>query len=192
MPARVVADGLGALDGDGAHLGDELARTPGGRRGLLDDLLVAALDRAVALEDVDHVAVAIAEHLDLDVTRAEDGLLDVDGVVAEELLRLAAGALPGAGHLVLGVDEAHALAAAARAAALSMTGKPIFFAAAIGFVGGVAASRQARSGRRPPPSCRGRRVFEPIWRIALAGGPMNVMPACSQASAKSGFSLRKP
>ena len=35
-------------------------------------------------------------------------------------------------------------------------------------------------------------VFEPIARMALAGGPMKTMPAFSQASAKFGFSLRKP
>ena len=86
-----------------------------GARRLLDDLLVAALDRAVALEEVDHVAVAIAEHLDLDVARPEDRLLEVDGVVAEGAscasLRARSQALR---HLGLAVDEAHALAAAAR------------------------------------------------------------------------------
>ncbi len=35
-------------------------------------------------------------------------------------------------------------------------------------------------------------VFEPIWRIELAGGPMKTIPAASQASGSSGFSLRKP
>ena len=35
-------------------------------------------------------------------------------------------------------------------------------------------------------------VFDPICRIAAAGGPMNTMPAASQASANSAFSLRNP
>jgi hypothetical protein len=35
-------------------------------------------------------------------------------------------------------------------------------------------------------------VLLPRARIALAGGPMNVIAARSQASGKSGFSLRKP
>src|ERR1700685_2257013 len=39
---------------------------PRGRGGLLDHLLVATLDRAVALAEVDHVAVAVRQHLDLD------------------------------------------------------------------------------------------------------------------------------
>src|SRR2546430_17721334 len=38
-----------------------------GRRRFLDELLVATLDRALALAEVDHVTVAIGEHLNLDV-----------------------------------------------------------------------------------------------------------------------------
>ena len=78
----VVADGLGEGDGLLAH---RLARllVEEGRRRLLDDLLVAALDRAFALAEVDDVAVLVAEHLDLDVARIDDELLDEDAVVAE-------------------------------------------------------------------------------------------------------------
>jgi hypothetical protein len=36
------------------------------------------------------------------------------------------------------------------------------------------------------------RVFEPIASIASAGGPMNTIPASSQARAKAAFSARKP
>ena len=36
------------------------------------------------------------------------------------------------------------------------------------------------------------RVLSPIIRMALAGGPMNVIPAASQASANTGFSDRNP
>jgi len=45
--------------------------------GLLDELLVAALDRALALAEVHHVALAVGHHLDLDVAGALDVLLDV-------------------------------------------------------------------------------------------------------------------
>ena len=58
------------------------------RRRLLDDLLVAALQRALALAEVDEVAVAVAEDLHLDVARPLDELLDVDAVVGEERLAL--------------------------------------------------------------------------------------------------------
>ena len=53
------------------------------RRRFLDDLLVAPLDRAFALEQVDDVSVLVAKHLDLDVARVLDELLDEDAVVAE-------------------------------------------------------------------------------------------------------------
>jgi hypothetical protein len=46
---------------------------------------VAALHRAVALEQVDAVAVGVAEDLDLDVARLGDVLLDQHVVVAEGL-----------------------------------------------------------------------------------------------------------
>ena len=55
---------------------------------LLDQLLVAPLGRAVALAQVDDVAVAVAEDLDLDMARALDELLDVERAVAERRLRL--------------------------------------------------------------------------------------------------------
>ena len=108
----VVADGLGQRDGLLAHglarLGVEERR---GR--LLDHLLVAALDGAFALAQVDDVAVLVAEHLDLDVARVLDELLDEHAIVAEARLGLRAGraeALLG----LLGVEgDAHALAAAA-------------------------------------------------------------------------------
>ena len=60
------------------------------RRGLLDDLLVAALDRAVALAEVDAAAVAVDRHLDLDVAVLVEPLLEVERVVAERGLRLGA------------------------------------------------------------------------------------------------------
>jgi hypothetical protein len=50
---------------------------------------VAALDRAFALAEVEDVAVLVAEHLDLDVARRFDELLDEDAVVAEARQRLA-------------------------------------------------------------------------------------------------------
>ena len=74
---------------------------------------MAALDRAVALAEMDHVAVAVGEHLHLDVARIGQVALQVDGGVGEELLALAGGALEGGLELVLGQRDAEALAAAA-------------------------------------------------------------------------------
>jgi hypothetical protein len=54
---------------------------------------MAALDRALALAEMDHVPVAIGEDLDLDMTRREEVFLEVDRTVTEGALRLAAAAL---------------------------------------------------------------------------------------------------
>jgi hypothetical protein len=108
----VVADRLGRVDRDLADLLAQLVVDQ--RRGrLLDQLLVAALDRAVALAEVDRVALLVGEHLDLDVARVRQVALEVDGVVGEELLALARGALERLLELLGLLGDAEALAAAA-------------------------------------------------------------------------------
>ena len=108
----LVVDRLGQLHRLLAH---GLARLVAdeGRRRLLDHLLVAPLDRAFALVEVDHVALRIAQHLDLDVARLLDELLDEDPVVAEAV----AGLVAAGGEAVEGVlvVEGHAQALAAAA-----------------------------------------------------------------------------
>ena len=54
------------------------------------DLLVPALQAALALAEVDDVAVRVGEHLDLDVPGARDEPLEEQRVVAERARRLAA------------------------------------------------------------------------------------------------------
>ncbi len=95
----VVADAV-------AQLGVEVRR---GRD--LDDLLVAPLHRAVALEEVDHVALAVGEDLHLDVTRLDHGLLEEHGRVAERRLRLARRRFERLTQRGRVVDLAHATAA---------------------------------------------------------------------------------
>ena len=56
-----------------AHVRALLIRELGRGRDF-NQLLVAALDRAVALEQVDDVAVLVAQHLHLDVARVDHGL----------------------------------------------------------------------------------------------------------------------
>jgi hypothetical protein len=84
------------------------------RRPFLDQLLVTALDRALALAEVDDGAVVIAQHLELDVARVLDVLLDVDVADTEGRLRLALGRLERLRQLARGPDDAHAAAASAR------------------------------------------------------------------------------
>ena len=78
----IVVHGFGQRDRLLAHL------AAGGlveqrRRRFLDHLLVAALDRTFALAEIDHVAMLVAQHLDLDVAGIDDEFLDEDAVVAE-------------------------------------------------------------------------------------------------------------
>src|SRR5205807_8151120 len=83
-----------------------------GRR-LLDELLVAPLQGAFTLPEVDDVAVAVAEQLDLDVARPVDVALQVDAAVLEGALGLAAGGLEARLERRLVAGHAHAAAAAA-------------------------------------------------------------------------------
>ena len=70
----------------------------------LDDLLVTALDRTLALEQRDHGAVMITEDLHLDVPRRLEVLLEQDRAVAERRSGFALGLCNGADELV---DVAH-------------------------------------------------------------------------------------
>ena len=87
VPARkawheALAFGPGGRDRRIADSGAPAVADTGGRR-LLDDLLMPALDRAVTLEQMDDVAVGIAEHLHLDMTRALDVFFDEHAFVGE-------------------------------------------------------------------------------------------------------------
>ena len=109
---RPVADAAGQLQGRLTH-DVALFGAEGGCRRLLDDLLVATLDRAFPLAQVDQAPVGVAQDLDLDVAGAGHVALQEYSVVAERT-----GGLPlGGGHRlcqVLGaLHQVHALAAAA-------------------------------------------------------------------------------
>ena len=80
----------------------------------LDDLLVATLHAAVALEKVHHIALAVGQYLHLDMTRTHHGLLEIDHRVAERRLRLTAGCFDRLGERIGIGDASHAAATAAR------------------------------------------------------------------------------
>ena len=108
-----VADRARERDRRLAHRRAQL-RVERGRGRLLEHLLVAALDRALALAERDRAAPAVAEQLDLDVPRPLEVALAEDGVVAERGLRLAPGGLERLVELGRRADDAHPAPAAAR------------------------------------------------------------------------------
>ena len=187
-----VADGLGGVGGDLADARPQLL-VDGGRGRLLDQLLVTALDRAVALAEVHDPAVRVGDDLDLDVARVGQVALEVDGRVAEELLALAGGALERLLELGLLERDAEALAAAAarrldrdgvadRVVDDLARGVDVSTGSVVpGTIGTPAFSISSRAA-----------VFEPIASMAEAGGPMNAMSASSHALANAAFSARKP
>src|SRR5215469_533893 len=84
-PGAAVADRRTGLDRGGQHPLTQ-RRADAGGRGLLGDLLLTPLDRAVTLTEREHTAVVQPEDLDLDVARAGDVPFEQDRRVAEEPL----------------------------------------------------------------------------------------------------------
>ena len=81
-----LAHRLGDRFADGAALGV----VERGAGAFLPDFLIAALQRAVALAQVDGAAVAVAQHLDFDVARLRQVFFEIKRVVAERGLGLGA------------------------------------------------------------------------------------------------------
>ena len=107
-----IADRLARGDGRGGQRGPQTG-VDARRRAFLHDLLVATLDRALALEQVDHGARRVAEDLHLDVPGFGHEPLEEHGAVAERGCRLAARAADRRLQ-VRGVgDQPHAASAAA-------------------------------------------------------------------------------
>ncbi len=79
------------------------------------------LHRAIAFEQVDQIAVLVAEQLHFDVPRPADEFFDEDVGAAERGQRFALGRFEGVGEIVSAFDDAHAASAAA-VGRLEMTG----------------------------------------------------------------------
>ena len=104
-----IAHGPGQADRGLAKLCADLERQGGGG-GLLDQLLVPPLERAVAIPAVHDIAVGIGEDLNLDVARAVDELLEIDARVLECGPGLVARHLKRAAEVRLVAANPHALA----------------------------------------------------------------------------------
>ena len=107
-----IADRAAGLDTTFAHE-TPLARSDARRRRLLDHLLMAALQRAVALAQMDDVPEIVREHLKLDVARPLQEFLHVHLIVAEGRARFGLRDADGVQKRGLAVHHAHAAAAAA-------------------------------------------------------------------------------
>ena len=103
---QATADGLADLL---AHLCIHLQR-----RRLLDQLLVATLDRTLALPQRHDVPVLIGQHLKLNVPRLLDELLHVEVAIAEGVSRLGVCRLEEARQFFFRADDAHAAPASTR------------------------------------------------------------------------------
>ena len=108
----LVADAACRSHGGGSHPFTQLWIQPRAG-GLLQQLLVPALDRAVALPQVHHVAVAVGQHLHFHVAGPVDEFLHVEARVAEGGFGFALGGLEQVVELVGGRDQPHPPAAAA-------------------------------------------------------------------------------
>ena len=108
----LVADVAGQRERAIAQGRSDLGRDAGRRR-LLEDLLVAPLDRAVAVTQVHDVAVVVADDLDLDVATSFEVRLDEHRAVAERRQRLARRRRNRVVELVRRAHDAHAPSAAA-------------------------------------------------------------------------------
>ena len=144
-------------------------RIEGRRRRLLQQLLVLSLQRAVAFAEMDHAALAVAQHLDLDVARPLEIALEIDIVVARR--RPALRPAPAA--------ESRRSSSSSRAtfmprppppaAALIITGKPILLAAssAASAIGRPRrrAGHHGNARARSPPACAA--TLSPISLICV-------------------------
>ena len=191
---RVVADGLGGVDGDLADLRAQLG-VDQRRRRLLDQLLVAALDRAVALAEVDRCCRACRRAPGPRRGAGRAGSARGRRSSSEKNFSPSRAAPSKASLELVGLErDAEALAAAA---ARGLDRDRV--ADLLGDLRGVLdASRparwcRARSARRRSASARARAVLEPIASIADGRRPDEGDAGLLAARvAKAAFSARKP
>ena len=191
------------LDRAGAHVADGAGHGQGGvaqafaqggadrgRRGLLDQLLVAALDRALALEQVHHAAGRVGQELDLDVARGLEPAFEEHLVVAERAPGLAAGRLDGRGQVGRVADHPHAdPAAAVGRLDHQREADPL---AGGGQVRGPATASPGSTGTPAAAATRLASSLSPRAASTSGGGPTKVRPRLRQPSASSARSARNP
>ncbi len=174
-------------------LADLRARRRGqhGRGAFLPDLLVTALQRAIALAEMDGAAAAVAEDLDFDVARLLEIFLEIDRASPKaDFASFAA------------VDKATRRSASLCAtfmprppppAAAFTSTEAIFLAIAIASSSGpTAPSEPGTTGMPSFLAVFLASILSPIRRICSALGPMKCRLCSPRISAKRAFSDRKP
>ena len=106
-----VVDGFGEFDGGLAHPFTQIVIEKGGG-GFFKELLVAALDGAVALADVNNFTAFIAQDLEFDMVRFFDEFFEVDVGVAEGFFRFHPGGEESFDEADVVMGGSHAFAAA--------------------------------------------------------------------------------
>jgi len=132
----------------------------------------------------------VADDLDLDVARLADVALEVDGRVTERRARRLA-QLSIAGRSSASDSTTFMPMPPPPPDGLTMTGKPMRWAASIAAAGSTAPLPGVTGTPWATASSRAA-SFDPSFRMADAGGPMNLIPAASHASGNAAFSDRKP
>ena len=162
-----IADGSDGVRHGGKERSARLAVDRRGR-GFLEQLLVAALDGAVALAEADDMAFLVGEDLHLDVARGMDVFFKINGSVAEGGFTLGHGQRIGLKQLAPRMDDADAAAAAA-GAGLEHDG----IADGISFFGGLFGGGEHASARNRAERRFGKRLFR-AGLIAQAGHAFGV------------------
>jgi hypothetical protein len=163
------------------------------RRGSdLDEFLVPALDRTVALEQVGDIAVTVAEDLNLDVARIDDRLFQEDLGAAEGAGRLGAYAVEVAAQ-TLGVGAQPDAAPAAAIGGLQHHRIAHLLGNGQGGLDVLEVALRSRDDRHAGRDHR-RTGGHLVAHAAdhRRRGPTKRMPRAAQAAAKSAFSDRKP
>ena len=122
----------------------------------------------------------------------DHGLLEEDGRVAERALGLAHAGLDGLAQVGAVLDPAHAAAAAAGDGLDEERAASIRSAAARSSSTSVDGATDSSTGTPAALAAAIARALLPVRVSTSALGPMKVMPAAAHASARAGFSDRKP
>ncbi len=162
----------------------------GGR--LLENLLVVALDGAVALEEMHHRAVMVGGDLHLDMAGERTSRSSSSRSSPKAALASRARRGDGLRHVARRFTTRMPLPPPP-AEAFTSSGKPTPAAAATRAASSpVSASKPGTTGTPAATARRFAAIFEPMAATTSAGGPTKAMPAAAQAAGKSGRSDRKP